>query len=258
MEPSNSSAGRKRYGICLNDQCEKYKQVQEIEDGDMECPCCQERLTPTVPPKPQKVPKAPKDKKPFPIRTVGIVVGVIVVVAGIVGACFYGCKGSGSEGETAPDSTLVAADSLAAELDTLQAQPDTIATADSLLAEAEAQENAEAEDSIAIDAKEVFWDDAQQPTDMKHATSGTMKLSYGVYTGALLNGYPQGQGRLTYARKHQINRFDAKGRMAKAGEYVIGEFANGFVIYGKLYDAQGNLLGSLNFGMGPEDVFDTK
>ena len=41
-------------------------------------------------------------------------------------------------------------------------------------------------------------------------------------------------------------------------DYVIGEFFNGYVVYGKLYDSNGNLLGSLNFGVSNEDSYESK
>ena len=49
-----------------------------------------------------------------------------------------------------------------------------------------------------------------------------------------------------------------KSREAKPGNYIIGEFHNGFVVYGKLYDSNGNLLSSLNFGVGNENSYDSK
>ncbi len=88
--------------------------------------------------------------------------------------------------------------------------------------------------------------------------SGTVNLSYGKYTGATKKGYPHGQGRLTYSTARQINRNDMKGSMASAGDYVIGEFHNGFVVYGTLYDASGNVKEKLTFGVGPEDSYDSK
>ena len=49
-----------------------------------------------------------------------------------------------------------------------------------------------------------------------------------------------------------------KNRQAKPGDYIIGEFFNGFVVYGKLYDSNGNMLGSLNFGVSNEDSYESK
>lgn len=79
-------------------------------------------------------------------------------------------------------------------------------------------------------------------------TSGTLRLSYGTYTGQIKNGYPNGQGRLKYSTSRQINKYDSKGRMANSGDVVQGTFVNGFITIGKHYDASGNLIESLNIG----------
>lgn len=80
------------------------------------------------------------------------------------------------------------------------------------------------------------------------ASSGTLRLSYGTYTGQIKNGYPNGQGRLVYNRSRQINKYDSKNRMANPGDVVQGTFVNGFITIGKHYDASGNLIESLNIG----------
>ena len=92
----------------------------------------------------------------------------------------------------------------------------------------------------------------------KTTGNGNLTLSYGRYSGAMKNGHPHGQGKLTYTKTRVINRYDMKAREAQPGNYVIGEFHNGFVVYGKLYDANGNLLSSLNFGVSNEDSYDSK
>jgi hypothetical protein len=92
----------------------------------------------------------------------------------------------------------------------------------------------------------------------KTTGNGNLTLSYGRYSGAVKNGHPHGQGKLTYTKTRVINRYDMKAREAQPGNYVIGEFHNGFVVYGKLYDANGNLLSSLNFGVSNEDSYDSK
>lgn len=88
--------------------------------------------------------------------------------------------------------------------------------------------------------------------------SGTLKLSYGTYTGQIENGYPNGQGRLVYNKSRQISKYDSKGRTAQAGESVQGNFKNGFLTIGKHYDASGNLIESLNIGSPVEGVFESK
>lgn len=88
--------------------------------------------------------------------------------------------------------------------------------------------------------------------------SGSLKLSYGKYTGQMKNGYPNGQGRLVYSTSRQISQYDSKGRIAQAGESVQGNFKNGFFTFGKHYDANGNLIESLNIGAPTEGVFESK
>ena len=78
---------------------------------------------------------------------------------------------------------------------------------------------------------------------------GTLKLSYGTYTGEIVNGYPNGSGRLVYSRERQMSRFDNKNRMAKPGESVQGTFKNGFITIGKHIDAAGNEIDRLNIGV---------
>lgn len=111
---------------------------------------------------------------------------------------------------------------------------------------------------VAAKAKTSASKTTAAPKASASSGNGTLRLSYGKYSGAIKNGYPHGQGRLTYTKSRQINRNDAKGRTANAGDYVIGEFYNGFLVYGKHYDSAGNLLGSLNFGVGNESSYDSK
>ena len=76
-------------------------------------------------------------------------------------------------------------------------------------------------------------------------------LSYGTYTGASKNGKPHGVGRLVYSKAMVINSHDPKKRMAQPGESVQGQFVNGEITIGKHFDASGNLIQSLNFGVAP-------
>ena len=85
---------------------------------------------------------------------------------------------------------------------------------------------------------------------------GKYQLSYGYYTGDIKDGYPHGQGRLTYTVERQINKYDMKKRTAKVGQYVIGEFQRGFFIQGRLYAADGELLESIMIGTAPGDTYE--
>lgn len=77
----------------------------------------------------------------------------------------------------------------------------------------------------------------------------TLNLPYGKYTGKTKNGKPHGEGRLVYIKEHIINSHDIKKRTAKPGESVQGQFVNGEITIGKHFDANGNLIQALNFGV---------
>ena len=164
----------------------------------------------------------PKKKSKLPL----VVIAAVVVIGAVVGCIFAFSSGSTEKIE--------------------QQKTENIS-----IVETPQVEEAPAQDEAPVEKPKV------QP---KAATSdnGTLRLSYGTYTGATKDGYPHGQGRLTYSTTRQIHRNDMKGRKANAGDYVIGEFFNGFVVYGKHYDSAGNLLQSLNFGVGSESSYESK
>jgi len=76
-----------------------------------------------------------------------------------------------------------------------------------------------------------------------------LDLPYGKYTGKTKNGKPHGEGRLVYTKEHIINKHDVKKRKAQPGEYIQGQFVNGEITIGKHFDANGNLIQALNFGV---------
>lgn len=92
----------------------------------------------------------------------------------------------------------------------------------------------------------------------KPDTPAELTLSYGLYVGEIKNGYPHGHGRLTYTKSRQIHPYDMKERMAEAGDYVEGEFFNGFVDFGVQFDSSGNVIQSLRFGRASETLYDSK
>lgn len=69
-----------------------------------------------------------------------------------------------------------------------------------------------------------------------------------VFTGTLKGGMPHGQGRLTFKRTQRIDSHDEKSRTANSGDYIIGEWYNGHLVYGTLYNKEGMVLTSINLG----------
>lgn len=92
----------------------------------------------------------------------------------------------------------------------------------------------------------------------KTQSSKTLRLSYGTYTGDIKNGYPHGQGTLKYTQRRQINRYDPKKRFAEPGQYVKGQFINGFVSNGMLYDKNGEPLENILVGVDAGGTYDSK
>lgn len=76
-----------------------------------------------------------------------------------------------------------------------------------------------------------------------------MVVSNGKYTGQVKNGKPHGIGTLVFNKTAVINDSDIKNRTAKPRESVQGQFVNGNFTIGKHYDAKGNLIETLNFGV---------
>lgn len=102
-------------------------------------------------------------------------------------------------------------------------------------------------------------DEEPKPVQGANVSSdNTLTLSYGKYKGEIKNGYPHGSGKLTYTKARQINKYDSKARMAAVGDYVDGEFFNGFFISGFHYNSKNELIERITIGVGPEDSFESK
>ena len=224
---------RYRYGICLNDNCEKCKskEIQEIptrKDFVCQNQDCGKPLRECPPPK----------KKSSKKLIIGIIAAAIIL--GCISIMFLS---GGEEAEVnmpaEPTPTSVRSDTVI--------KSDTVIVRDTII-----------KDNATTISEKTRTTTIVNTTKTDKSASSSLSLSYGKYTGAVKNGYPHGQGKLTYSTTRQINKNDVKGRTANAGDYVIGEFFNGFVVYGKHYDSDGNLLESLNFGVGAEDNYDSK
>lgn len=70
--------------------------------------------------------------------------------------------------------------------------------------------------------------------------SGTVSVTGGSYTGELKNRKPHGMGTIKYTGRTLISKRDAKGRYAEAGDYITGEFYDGELVQGKLFDSGNN------------------
>jgi hypothetical protein len=68
----------------------------------------------------------------------------------------------------------------------------------------------------------------------------SVSISGGTYTGETKNGQPHGMGTIRYNTRTLIDSRDTKKRYAEKGEYISGEFYNGRLVQGKLFDSANN------------------
>lgn len=230
-----------RKGICKNvGACALANKVQIITDDDAEFICreCGEELQKYK----EEEPAKKKSKTP-------LIIGIAVVLLAVVAVCLLLFTNRPAQ----PERPTVDEPAIGG---TINETPEQTATETLVQSDTTAVQETVAEPEQKAEEKTA---DVETPkTQTTNPASGSLRLSYGTYAGEIKNGYPHGQGRLTYSTSRQINRNDVKGRTANAGDYVIGEFFNGFVVYGKHYNSKGELLGSLNFGVGPESNYESK
>lgn len=232
---------RYRYGICLNDNCQKCKnkEVQQVSSRkDFLCEECGKPLRECPPPKsgPNKM-------------IIAAIAAVIVIAAGI--GIFFGFSGEDTPESTPVDSLNVQTDSLPQSSDTVTVvKTDTIVKTDTVVVKEQVPVQTKATAAPAARAT--------APKAESAKTNGKVRLSYGSYSGDIKNGYPDGMGRLTYSTSRVINKYDSKKRTANAGDYVIGEFVNGFFIQGKHYSSDGALIETLMVGAPPTNTYESK
>ena len=235
----NNDRVRYRYGICLNENCEKSKskEVQEIPARkDFVCtnPECGKPLRECPPP-----------KKGGNNKLIAIIAGIVALLA-IVGGIFF-MSGGSSKTEPA-ETTAVAVDSdsikaAIAQAEQQHAKDSLQAVADSLskIAEkAKANQNPEATPTPAARPAAT-----SAPAPKPAASSGSKNLGYAMFKGSWPNDV---NGRMVFKTSHVIDSRDPKGRVAEAGDYVIGEWADGHLVQGIWYGSDNQVKGSVIIG----------
>ena len=231
MAERNTDRIRYRYGICLNDNCEKCKskEVQEIparKDFVCQNPECGKPLRECPPP-----------KKGGNMKLIGIIAGVIILLAIIGGIIAFS---GGSEETPAP-----------APVPEVTENTDSIKAAQEV---AEQQRIKDSLDAVAADAtkkkdtpaeKPVAAPVAPTPKPDKPAASGSKNLGYATFKGSWPNDV---NGRMIFTSSHIIDSKDPKKRVAEPGDYVIGEWADGHLVQGIWYGADNQVKGSVIIG----------
>ena len=153
----------------------------------------------------------------------GVIVGAVVVVIALVLFFIIG-------GDDAKDNK-VAADvvKVATPVETPNVEKEPVVT--------EEEEAVPVEEKPAVEEKKPKVQKASAP-------KGTQTLTFSggsKYKGEVKDGKMHGLGTYYYGQKERISKKDLKKRMAEKGDYIVGEFYNGKLVSGKLYDSSNNL-----------------
>ncbi len=240
----NSERVRFRYGMCLNDNCSKCKskEIQEISARkDLVCTECGKPLRECPPPK----------KSSHLGLITGIVVVVVVLAIGAYLLFFRTAPEKEEANEPTPeavqDNVGLVADTLS--VDTLQRD----STNNNVIPDAEentpSSVEPQREETRTNSTPRSSSAQSTTPTVGNNASNGSLNLGYGTYSGEISGGQPHGQGKLVYSRQAIISKYDPKARTAEVGEYVQGQFVNGYPTIVRHYDANGHLIETLNLGV---------
>lgn len=229
----NSEHLRYRYGICLNDNCQKCKnkEVQQVSARkDFVCEECGKPLRECPPPKsgPNKM-------------VIAAIAAVIVIAVGV--GCFLGFSGGDTPESTPVDSLNVQSDSLSQSSDTVTVvRTDTIKQIDTVTIE-KTVEKVETPKAIKTTTT------TTKTSKASGSAKGSINFGYAKFTGTVSGGKPNGQGTMRFTSSHVIDSRDPKGRVADAGDYVIGEWVSGKLVQGRWYGSDNNVKGSIIIGM---------
>lgn len=233
---------RYNWGVCTNrdadgngtpcECCASKEKQRVLASHEFVCRVCKEPL--------QKV-QAPKS---FAEKYKGLLIGVAAVA--VIGGAGAGIALSGGDEEKQQVST-----ENTAKQD--QAQ-DTAAVASTQTASANSSPKHEGSPTTVTKEEQtkVVVEKHQTTTTQASsysASSGSKDLGYAVYRGGLKGGKPDDvNGRLTFKSSHVIDSRDPKGRVAEAGDYVIGEFSEGHLVQGIWYGSDNVVKGSVIIG----------
>lgn len=269
-------------GICKNfGECDlaDERKIQEVDSADFVCEECGKPLTECG---------SPKTKEPGKNKVVKIAIGSIAGLA-VVGGIVYALSSNSGADEKGPiiaeDITLSKSENKleTGGSDTLEAKVSPLGATYSLkwassdttvlkvkngivtaVSSGKAKIGVQIQENKQLKAfcEYTVTDPKAEPADTEKKTPKTtskpkpangavtdLPVANGKYTGAIKNGKPHGLGTLVFTKTAVINNSDPKLRTAQAGESVQGQFVNGTFTIGKHFDASGNLIESLNFGV---------
>ena len=214
-------------GMCRNEDCEMCDKIQEVEKSNFKCEKCGKDLIPFGN-KTSESGDGPNKK------LIGIIAGVVVLLA-IIGGIIAFSGGSEEKPTPAPvpevkeNTDSIKAAQEAAEQQRIKDSLDAVAAAEAAKKQ-EAEKKAEPAPA------------AQKPAK---PASGSKNLGYATFKGSWPNDV---NGRMVFTSSHVIDSKDPKKRVAEAGDYVIGEWADGHLVQGIWYGSDNQVKGSVIIG----------
>jgi hypothetical protein len=215
--------------LCTNPVCFAEKKTFTKEEaidvmGQLCCPSCQQPLEdPIVTTRKQAEKKVAKYKK-----NIKLIASISAVVLLIVAIVFFIKRSNSNENEKVVETKKV------------KEQPKIKPEKKNTQPTPEAEPIPEPEPEKVVNQEPVK---KQSSTAKNNVPKGMQTLSIGgnTYKGEVLNGKPHGMGTMYYRKSTQISPKDLKNRMAENGDYLTGEFYQGYVVQGKLFDSNNNV-----------------
>ena len=232
----NTERLRYRYGLCLNENCEKgkSKEIQEIPARkELVCAECGKPLRECPPP-----------KKGGKTKLIATIVGIVLLLA-IVGGIIAISSNHAEEPQNETIATVSVDSDSIKKAEALKQQE--IKDSLSALATSEKEKETVEEKPVVTPAPTPTPQPVQvsTPAPKPAATSGTTNLGYATFKGSWPNDV---NGRMIFNTSHLIDSRDPKGRMAEPGDYVIGEFSDGHLVQGIWYGSDNQVKGSVIIG----------
>lgn len=221
-------------GICRNEDCEMCDQIQEAEKSNFKCEKCGKDLIPFGN-KTSESSGGPNKK------LIGIIAAAVVILGGIGAAIAF------SGGDSMPVEKPVAVAPVDSDsIKAAQMEAENQRLKDSLAAvEAANAKKQEVPAAKPVATPVPVTKSAEATVSKPTASSGTKNLGYATFKGTWPNDV---NGRMVFKTSHVIDSRDPKGRMAEAGDYVIGEWSDGHLVQGIWYGADNQVKGSVIIG----------
>ena len=220
-----------KYGKCMNEKCENYRQALPVT-GEMVCPKCKLKLIECPPPPPPK---------PIWKYAAGSCLALAVCVGGYFGISNWlnssdtpkpvveENKGAVNTPEQLPQT---APEPKGKQQEETKAQPEddgeklveqTLKNKEAAEAEAAAKAKAEAKKK----KQQTVGTNIPATTTTAPAAAGSLNLGYATYTGQTKNGKPHGKGKLVYKQARKI--VASQSYTAAPGDTYEGQFRDGKV-----------------------------